>query len=97
VLDGYEPIRFDRMDAQAEQERATLQKPVVIINVGGGRGGERGAAGPPAAGARGVPGGRGPVAHDDPASPESRLLVAAVQTVPDRVREASPLTRPFLL
>ena len=92
VLDGYGPTQFDRMDAQTEQERATLQKPVVTINVGGGRGGERGAGGPPAAGARGGPGGRGPVPHDDPASPESRLLGAAVQTVPDRVREASPIT-----
>ncbi len=30
--------------------------------------------------------------HDDPASPESRLLGAPVQTVPDRVRAASPMT-----
>ena len=30
--------------------------------------------------------------HDDPASPESRLLGAAVKTVPDRVRAASPLS-----
>ena len=30
--------------------------------------------------------------HDDPASPESRLLGAAVQTVPERVRAASPIT-----
>lgn len=93
VLDAYGPTRFDRMDAQTADERATLQTPVVTINVGGGaRGGERGGA--PAAAARGgAPGGgRGATPHDDPASPESRLLGAAVQTVPDRVREASPLT-----
>ena len=79
VLDAYGPTRFDRMDAQTEQERASLQAPVVTINVGGGG---RGSAG----------GGRGAVPHDDPASPESRLLGAAVQAVPDRVREASPMT-----
>jgi acetyl esterase/lipase len=33
VLDAYGPIRFDRMDAQAEEERAALQAPVVTINV----------------------------------------------------------------
>ena len=33
-----------------------------------------------------------PVPHDDPASPESRLVGAPVQTVPDRVRAASPIT-----
>jgi acetyl esterase/lipase len=93
VLDAYGPTRFDRMDAQTADERATLQTPVVTINVAGGtRGGERG--GTPGAAARGgAPGGgRGPVPHDDPASPESRLLGAAVQTAPDRVREASPIT-----
>ena len=88
VLDAYGPTSFDRMDAQTEQERATLQTPVVTINVGGRRGGgERGAAGPPAGGR-----GRGAVPHDDPASPESRLIGAAIQTAPDRVRAASPLT-----
>ena len=86
VLDAYGPTRFDRMDAQTEQERATLQTPIVTINVAGARGGERGAAGPPGGGRRGA------MPHDDPASPESRLLGAAVQTVPDRVRAASPIT-----
>ncbi len=33
VLDAYGPTRFDRMDAQTEQERPALQKPVVTINV----------------------------------------------------------------
>lgn len=93
VLDGYGPTRFDVMDSQTEAERPKLQTPVVTINVGGGA---RGAA-PPAgagagAGARGAGGGRGSVPHDDPASPESRLLGAPVQSVADRVRAASPIT-----
>ena len=96
VLDAYGPTRFDRMDAQTEQERASLQTPVVTINAGGGRGaagGARGAGAAAAPGGRGgAPGGgRGAVPHDDAASPESRLLGAAIQTVPDRVREASPI------
>ena len=37
-------------------------------------------------------GGRGAVPHDDPASPESRLVGAPVQSVADRVRAASPIT-----
>jgi acetyl esterase/lipase len=39
-----------------------------------------------------VDGGGGGLSHDDPRSAESRLLDAPVQTVPDRVRAASPLT-----
>jgi dienelactone hydrolase len=77
VLDAYGPTRFDVMDVQTQQERATLQPAVVSINVpGGGRG----------------TGGRGAVAHDEPTSPESRLVGAAVPSVPDRVRAASPMT-----
>jgi acetyl esterase/lipase len=76
VLDAYGPTRFDVMDAQTRDESGTLQAPIVTITVG--------------AGARGR--GRGAVPHDDPASPESRLLGAAVPSVPDRVRAASPLT-----
>lgn len=78
VLDGYGPTRFDRMDAQAAEERAGLQAAAVTIVAGGGRGAPGG--------------GRGAVPHDDPASPESRVLGAAVQSVPDRVRAANPLT-----
>ena len=85
VLDAYGPTRFDVMDAQTLEERAGLQSPVVTISMPG-----RGAGGPPAAGARGS--GRGSVPHDDPASPESRLIGAAVPSVPDRVRGASPMT-----
>ena len=90
VLDAYGPTRFDRMDAQTEEERATLQPPVVTITLPGGA---RGAGAPAAAGARGGPqGGRGALPHDDPASPESRLVGAAVPSVPERVRAASPIT-----
>ena len=78
VLDAYGPTRFDAMDGQTEAERETLQPAVVTIIAGrGGRGGA---------------GGRGAVPHDDATSPESRLVGGPVQTVPDRVRAASPMT-----
>jgi acetyl esterase/lipase len=32
------------------------------------------------------------IVHDSPSSPESRLVGAAIQSVPERVREASPIT-----
>ena len=96
VLDGYGPTRFDAMDAQTEEERATLQPAVVSINVGArGRGAPDGAAPVTGADARGAgpgAGGRGAVPHDAAASPESRLVGAPVQTVPERVRAASPIT-----
>ena len=44
----YGPTRFDVMDAQTEEERATLQPAVVTINVGGGARGAAPAAGAPA-------------------------------------------------
>jgi acetyl esterase/lipase len=92
VLDAYGPTRFDAMDAQTEEERATLQPAVVSINVGaGGRGAPATAAPVTGAEARGA-GGRGAVLHDAAASPESRLLGAPVQTVPERVRAASPIS-----
>ena len=81
VLDAYGPTRFDVMDAQTAEERPTLQPAVVTITIG------------PAGRGTAAPGrGRGMVPHDDPASPESRLLGAPIQTVPDRVRAASPIT-----
>ena len=95
VLDGYGPTRFDVMDSQAEAERPKLQPAVVTINVGGARGAAPPAGAATGAGARGTQpagGGRGPVPHDDPASPESRLLGAPVQSVAERVRAASPMT-----
>ena len=96
VLDAYGPTRFDAMDAQTEEERPTLQT--------AGRHHQRRrrrtrcSAGPPVRAlepARGQRAGRQrarAAPHDDPASPESRLLGAPVQTVPDRVRAASPIT-----
>jgi acetyl esterase/lipase len=93
VLDAYGPTRFDVMDTQTQEERGTLQPPVVTVNARGGGGGDRGGARP--ANTTGVVPdgrGRGAVAHDDPASPESRLLGAAVPMSPDRVRAASPMT-----
>ena len=99
VLDGYGPTKFDAMDAQTAEERPSLQPAVVTINIGGAGRGAAPPAGTPAApgpgradGARGGGRGSGPVPHDDPSSPESRLLGAPVQTVPDRVQAASPLT-----
>jgi acetyl esterase/lipase len=94
VLDAYGPTRFDLMDSQTEDERAKLQPPIVTINVGGARGAAppAGAAGGGARAAGPGPGGRGPVPHNDAASPESRLVGAPVHTVPDRVRAASPIT-----
>jgi len=87
VLDAYGPTKFDVMDAQAEQEKGSLQTPVVTIAVGG-RGGNADSArattpltAPPPA-----------MLHDPPTSAESRLVGGAVQTVPDRVKAASPLT-----
>jgi acetyl esterase/lipase len=95
VLDAYGPTRFDVMDVQTEQERATLQPPVVTISLGrGGRGGPTAGAPPgtETAGVRAGAGGRGSVAHDAPTSPESSLLGGPVPSVPDRVRAASPMT-----
>lgn len=96
VLDAYGPTRFDVMDAQANEERATLQPAVVTSNLGAGARGAAPPAGAPAVtgadGTRTGARGSGPVPHDDPTSPESRLLGAPVQSVPDRVRAASPLT-----
>lgn len=90
VLDAYGPTRFDVMDAQTEEERKTLQPPIVTITVGARGAGAAAPAGGgvPPAGNRG----RGAVPHDDPASPESRLIGAPVQTAPDRVSAASPIT-----
>lgn len=97
VLDAYGPTDFLVMDAQTEQERATLQPqppallaaPPMVAGVvvdGGGAGAGR-AAGPGRAGRGGAP-----QPHDAPTSPESRLVGAAIQTVPDRVRAANPIT-----
>ena len=76
VLDAYGPTRFDVMDAQPA---GGAPDPAAC------RGHHH-----PLVRLRGR--GRGMVPHDDPASPESRLLGAPVQTVADRVRAASPMT-----
>jgi acetyl esterase/lipase len=101
VLDAYGPTAFNLMDAQTEQEKATLQsQPPALaqappmrggVVVQGARGGPDGAAGPAGAAGRAGRGGAA-VPHDAPTSPESRLVGAPIQTVPDKVRAASPLT-----
>jgi acetyl esterase/lipase len=77
VLDAYGPVRFDVMDLQTEQESATLQS----IN-------------PRLAQYQQSHGMRAFVAqhHDAADSAESKLVGAALRTVPDRVLAASPLS-----
>jgi acetyl esterase/lipase len=99
VLDAYGPTDFLVMDTQTEQERPGLQsQPPALVAappmVGGvvvdGRVAGAGAA---PGGGRGGPGrGGAPQPHDAPTSPESRLVGAPIQTVPDRVRAANPIT-----
>jgi len=102
VLDAYGPTFFTLMDIETAEEKATLQPiapalanaPPMVGGVVVDRGGA--GQGPPPAG-RG--GGRGPggpggaaVPHDDPNSAESHLVGGPIQTVPDKVKAASPLT-----
>jgi acetyl esterase/lipase len=102
VLDAYGPCSFNLMDAETEEEKATLQPLApALVNapamIGGVVGAPLAARGPQSGG----PG--GPVPHDNPNSAESRLVGAPIQTVPDKVEIASPLTYvkkgapPFLL
>lgn len=77
--------------------------PAAAAAAGGGARGAGGAArGGGGAGGRGAGAGAA-VPHDAPTSPESRLVGGAIQTVPDKVRAASPLSYvgadapPFLL
>jgi acetyl esterase/lipase len=107
VLDAYGPTDFAQMDAQTEREKATLQPQhqallaappmrggVVVDGASRGEGAGRGSevvGGNYAPANRGA-GRGGPTPHDAPSSPESRLIGAPVQTAPDRVRAASPLT-----
>jgi acetyl esterase/lipase len=115
VLDAYGPSSFNVMDVQTKQEKATLQPlapglagapPMVAGVVTGGRGSSGGPGGGRGGSGRGGPGAGGPGAaapHDAPNSAESRLVGGPLQTVPDKVRAASPLTYvkagapPFLL
>ena len=98
VPDAYGPVMFTAMDTQTENENPTRQPLApALVNAPPMVGGvvttsaaeSRGAAARPA-GARG--GGAGAMPHDAPNSPESRLVGAPIQTVPDRVKAASPLT-----
>jgi acetyl esterase/lipase len=110
VLDAYGPSSFNLMDAQTEQEKATLQPQAPAL-----------AKAPPMRGGvvvapttlpdgqplptrpRGTGSGTGAPPHNDPASAESKLVGAPIQTVPEKVKAASPLTYvsknapPFLL
>jgi acetyl esterase/lipase len=102
VLDAYGPSLFNVMDAETEEEKATLQPvspalanapPMVAGVVAGNATDADRRPGPPPV----------PVPHDNPHSPESLLVGAPIQTVPDKVRVASPMTYvkadapPFLL
>jgi acetyl esterase/lipase len=82
VLDAYGPTGFTTMDEETRAEAATLHPVAPAL-----------ASAPPLPGvpARGA-GGPGRQPHDAPASAESRLVGAAIQSVPERVREASPIT-----
>ncbi len=104
VLDAYGPTDFAKMDAQTEEEKAGLQPQhpallaappmrggVVVDGATRGDGAGRGReSGNNATDGRGA-GRGGQTPHDAPTSPESRLIDAPVQTVPDRVRAANPL------
>ena len=104
VLDAYGPTLFTTMDEETTAEAATLQPvasalasaPPMVGGVVAGPAAPGGAGASPAADAPGGrPGPAGPgrrMQHDPASSPESRLVGAAIQSVPDRVREASPIT-----
>jgi acetyl esterase/lipase len=113
ILDAYGPSMFTSMDAETDLEKAALQPVasglrnappmvggVVTPAAGRGREGMSGAAPGPAGAGRGP---AGPIVHDAATSAESRLMGAPIQTIPDRVRAASPITYvsndapPFLL
>ncbi len=77
VLDAYGPVAFELMERQVAQERPTLHSvPAALLSSRAPAGG----------------GPAGPIAHDDASSPESQLVGAPIQTVPDKVKAASPLT-----
>src|SRR5436190_12075678 len=101
VLDAYGPSMFTSMDAEAELEKATLQPVAAGLQnappmVGG-------VVTPEAGRARGARGPSVALVHDEASSAESRLMGAPIQTIPDKVKAASPITYvakgapPFLL
>lgn len=102
VLDAYGPSSFNLMDTETEDEKSTLQPPAPALAYAAPM--VAGVVGENPAGAGRQPGPPGgPVPHDNPNSAESRLVGAPIQTVPDKVKFASPLTYvkkgapPFLL
>ena len=99
VLDAYGPVMFTAMDAQTENENPTRQ-PLApgLVNAPPMVGGVVTTSLPrvavpaaPPAGARA--GGPGAMTHDAPNSPESRLVGAPIQTVPE-VKVTEPLKSP---
>ena len=98
VLDAYGPTMFTAMDRETAEEQAALQPIAAALTsappmVAGVVVAPNRAGGGPAtgrAGRGGAPPALGP--HDAPDSAESRLVGAPIQTVPDKVREASALT-----
>ena len=101
VLDAYGPSLFTSMDAETELEKAALQPVAAGLQnappmVGG-------VVTPDAGRARGARGPAPALVHDVATSAESRLMGAPIQTIPDKVKAASPITYvtkgapPFLL
>jgi acetyl esterase/lipase len=94
VLDAYGPTMLTLMDQQTAAEKATLQ-PIAsaLRNAPPMRPGGMPPSGPPSGSDPTVPrpGAFGPIVHDSPTSPESRLLGGPIQSVPDKARAASPL------
>lgn len=76
VLTAYGPTAFNVMDAQTAQEKATLQAPHPALVRTAPQVRPAGMA----------------TTHDDPSSPESRLIGAPIQSAPDRTKAANPLT-----
>jgi acetyl esterase/lipase len=91
VLDAYGPTMFSLMDAETKEEAATLQpQAAALLQAPPMRGGvvdpaARGGAPAPAAAPAAM-------VHDVETSAESKLVGAPIQTVPDKVKAASPLT-----
>ena len=88
-------LRADPLRSHGCPDRAGARHPAAAgrdHHPGRRRGGARGAGGPPAAGASAADLAAGARASRRSGVAGSRLLGAAVQTVPDRVRDASPIT-----
>lgn len=90
VLDAYGPVLFTTMDREAQAESADLQP--IAPGLRGAPAMLGGHVLPPGAAAPAMANGPGRQPHDAPNSAESRLVGAPIQTVPDKVRAASPLS-----